>query len=351
MSDSFRDLEMPARGGRRNAVLMATVSTFETMGENLSEPTRHELRQFADLFVPLFQGADPDARRTAAAALSRARHVPEAVRRVIVDQPIDVAAPFLVNAGSLDDDALTAVIETHGPAHARAVARRAELSPRLVEALLATGDGTVRRTLTLRGLATAPDPAPAHEPAVLDRDEKLREKLRAMVAQSPAKAPERRPSQPSRRIAPDIEERLLRHVRQGEPLYFATALADALGSGFDLAERIMLDVSGRQLAETLVALGMRYTTIVVALEGLFPYLAEGSGEARRSLRLVRGCEFATCLAKVAAWLRADADMMPKPARRPVIEERQYLPAARARDAAPRPAGDNKAAAAPSLRRA
>lgn len=70
---------------------MATVSSFE----NLSHPTRSELRQFAELFMPLFQASSDEAKRQAVAALSQCENMPAAVALFIGNQPIEIAAPFL----------------------------------------------------------------------------------------------------------------------------------------------------------------------------------------------------------------------------------------------------------------
>lgn len=304
MSDRFRDLEMTPRAGRKNAVLLATVSSFES----IEKPTGREKRQFSDLFVPLFAAADPEARRTAAAALSRHADVPEAVWRAIAEQPADIAAPFLVHTSVLDDATLCDMLRDH-PEHARALARRASLSRPLVECLVSLGDPGIRRTLSVRKLLPSAEPGGTYSGAAkLEREEQLRSRLRMLARQDTPRS-EDHTGFPVR-IAHDIEARLLRHARQAEPEYFATALADALSSSFALAERIMLDVSGRQLAQTLVALGMRYTTITVVLEALFPHLAAGSGENRKSLALLRECFLAECIDRIAAWQRADAETAP-----------------------------------------
>lgn len=275
----------------------------------MTRPTRHDLQQFSDLFLPLFEVASVDARRMAAAALSHCAHTPPAVARVIVEQPIAVAAPFLVHAPVLDEDTLLDVVRQFGAGHARAVARRHDLPAGVVGALAALKEPAVTRALVLRKLideeANTDSSFPAvDQPSSGDDAFALREKLRAMVTRDSSPASPTGVTLP-RRVAPDVEERLIRHARESEPVYFTTALADALGSSYQLAERIMLDVSGRQLSETLVALGLRYTIIVVALERFFPHLARGEADARRSLQLLRSCAYTECIERVSAWLRAD----------------------------------------------
>ena len=301
VSDRFRDLELSGRAGRKDAVLLATVSSFEA----IAKPSRRDLKQFADLFVPLFDTVSDEARRTAAASLSRAGTVPPAVSRLILDQPIDVAAPYLVHSVSLDDQAIISAIDRHGLGHARAAARRKSVSRALRAALAAFSDPIIERALSLRAGTSRQEPAAAipSEDARRFREDDIRNKLRSMVMRNrPEIAPP--PALPAR-IAPDVEARLIRHVADGDTVYFATALADALASRFELAERIMMDVSGAQLAQTLVALGLRYTTIVAALERFFPHLAEGDKADRPSLTLLRSCSFVECVDRVTAWQRAD----------------------------------------------
>jgi uncharacterized protein (DUF2336 family) len=302
VSDRFRDLELSGRAGRKDAVLLATVASFEAM----PDPSKRDLKQFADLFVPLFEAASEEAKRTAAAALSRAPIMPEAASRLILDQPVGIAAPFIVHSSAIDESMLIEAVQKHGVAHARAAARRRSVSPQLLAALSAIAHPAVKRTLSLRGTSAAAAEPASRTPSAVERqarEEDIRNKLRSIVMRNTPDYADP-PILPAR-IAPDVESRLIRHVEEGDTIYFATALADALASRFDLAERIMMDVSGAQLAQTLVALGLRYTMIIAALERFFPHLADGQDGERRSLQLLRSCSFVECVEKVMAWQRAD----------------------------------------------
>lgn len=329
MSDRFRDLEKPDASGRKDTLLLAAVSSFE----GAVRPRQTDIKQFADLFVPLFLAASDDARRMASAALSRCVNVPRSVSELIISQPVAVAAPFLVHSRDLSDEQIVALIDRLGNdpsagGHARAIARREPLSQPLVDRLLRLGHPAVTRVLTLRNLTATEQLAPVAEVASDTADdvlpsaaleEKLRSQLKALamrrsqpapVAHAPSsKATVARAVAPADhlgRIDPEIEMRLIRHAERAEAKYFTTALADALSSSFGLAERIMLDVSGRQLAETLVALGLRYTLIVVALERFFPHLAVTDRDGiRRSLAILRTCSFVECVDRIRTWLRAD----------------------------------------------
>ncbi|WP_425306237.1 DUF2336 domain-containing protein [Ciceribacter thiooxidans] len=111
---------------------MATVTSFE----NVRHPRKSELRQFAELFAPLFQASSEEARRQAVAALSQNPNVPPAVALFIASQPIAIAAPFLASSPCLSDDLLIMIARTQGAAHARAIVRRQSLSPTVIDALV-----------------------------------------------------------------------------------------------------------------------------------------------------------------------------------------------------------------------
>jgi uncharacterized protein (DUF2336 family) len=111
---------------------MATVSSFE----GLQPPTRSELRQFAELFTPLFVASSDEAKRQAVAALSQCPEIPQAVALFIGCQPIAIAASFLTSSPSIDDDTLIAVARMQGIDHMRAIVSRDSLSPRVIDVLV-----------------------------------------------------------------------------------------------------------------------------------------------------------------------------------------------------------------------
>lgn len=110
---------------KKDVVLMATVTNFE----NVSHPSKTDLRQFAELFMPLFNASTEEAKREAIAALSQHPSVPSAVAFFIACQPISLAAPFLIASKCLTDETLITIARTQGAAHARAIVRREDLSP------------------------------------------------------------------------------------------------------------------------------------------------------------------------------------------------------------------------------
>ena len=343
MSNSFRDLEQPDGARRKDAVLMAAISGLEC----LDHPTRQDLARFSRLFLPLYRTASPEARRTASATLSRLPRVPDDVAEMLINEPIAVAAPFIVHYPLLNEASLTRAVMRHGAPHARAAARRSDLSPQAIAKLQELRDPSVDGLLVLRGLipdssATAPAqplsrPVSGTRPVVdappLDPSEHLREKLRAMVTASRAeKAAGSKSSAPpaaastgtsatpgfsndasksattaARKRVGDVRlAQLARHAKTDQESWFATALADAMGASFALAERIMMDLSGRQLATALIGLGAPESTIKSALESFFPHLARPSERHTLATDLIEELDSESCAARLQAWQRADS---------------------------------------------
>jgi uncharacterized protein (DUF2336 family) len=135
--DRFRELEKPHSMRKRDVVLMATVTSFES----LPQPTRSDLRQFAELFRPLYENSSEEARRQAVAALTQCKQLPDAVCYFIGSLPINIAAVFLSRSKAITDQTLIDIARSQGEAHARAIATRDELSPAVVDTLTALHDG------------------------------------------------------------------------------------------------------------------------------------------------------------------------------------------------------------------
>ena len=279
---------------------MASVSSFE----NLRHPAKSELRQFAELFEPLFKASSEEAKRQAVAALSQCPHVPEALALFIGSQPISIAAPFLTCSRALTDQALITIARTQGPAHAAAITRRENLSPMVVDALVG-----VRRELAKPAAAPAsPAPAPAIDEsvgqaaAIRAREEELRQTLRGLARRADPPASDRL----GLRSLSEMQEALLvRFARSHDADHFAVALADALSASHWLAERIMLDISGQQLATTLISLGLNDEDSAFVLTHFYPHLAEVAGRRTRAQILLSTLDPSECDARVEAWRRAD----------------------------------------------
>ena len=304
---------------KKDVVLMAMVSSFE----GLAHPTRSELRQFAELFTPLFQASSEEARRQAVAALSQCAVIPQAVALFIGNLPISVAAPFLTVSQAISDDTLIMIARTQGTAHIRAIVCRDNLSPKVIDALVALRQATARPSpadLPLPAAeaeaeeAQAPAPvfAPvATEPPAVDPDfaerlaneEAMRQKIRGLANHLGRDDGDRL----GLRTISDIQEALLvRFARSREASHFASTLTDALSASRWLAERIMLDLSGQQLATTLVSLGMGFLDSVFVLEKLYPHLSEAQHSVTRAWMVLDALDPEECHERVEAWRRADS---------------------------------------------
>lgn len=296
MSDGFRDLEGPPLTRTKDVVLMATVSSFEAM----PHPGRHDVRQFSELFEPVFRASSLEAQRNAAAALARSPHVPRSVAWFLATQPIAVAALFLGASPTLDDDLLIAAARLKGRDHAKAIAARPNLSVKVVDALVALHQGLPERAVGARSEADAPSQTTGD--TRLAREETLRRTLKSLVARDALTRDEE-----SEDAAAEREEALLmRFARLREAKAFSRMLSHCLGSSVWLTNRIMLDLSGLQLATALKALGLHDGETRFALTQFYPHLAGGDIEGARADSVVAGLDAEECAERVGVWIRADA---------------------------------------------
>lgn len=299
---------------KKDVVLMATVTSFE----DLKHPTKHELKQFAELFRPLYSASTDEARRQAVAALSQNPNIPPSVAFFIASQSISIAAPFIASSPCLDDEMLISIARMQGADHAKAIVRRPDLSPEVVDALVSMRHAKARAeapaTKAAHDLAPAKtEEAPAAASALAGtllsaadqaaaREEALRQKIKQLAAMQQRPSADRL----GLRATTDVQEALLvRFARARDADAFATCLADTLSSSRWLAERIMMDISGQQLATTLKALGMAQEESFFILERLYGHLKEMVGDVARSEILWASLDEHECIRRLEAWCRAD----------------------------------------------
>ncbi|WP_454892322.1 DUF2336 domain-containing protein [Agrobacterium vacciniicorymbosi] len=280
-------------------VLMATVSSFE----GLSHPSKSELRQFAELFMPLFTASTPEAKREAVAALSQNPNVPSAVAFFIASQPIGLSAPFLVSSKALNDDTLIAIARTQGGAHARTIVRRDDLSPTVIDALVGLRHSRHAPTRpSEQDTAALPAQSPSMQKTIADREEDLRRQLRTMARQL------NRPHSDNlgaRRLT-DVQEALLvRFARERNARQFSMALSDSLSASHWLSERVMLDISGQQLATTMTGLGMDFADAAFVLECFYPHLKVRDGDMTKAEAMLEKLDPGQCEDRIENWRRAD----------------------------------------------
>ncbi len=306
---------------KKDVVLMATVTNFE----GVARPSKSDLRQFAELFMPLFNASTDEAKREAIAALSQHPMIPSAVAFFIASQPIALAAPFLISSKCLDDDTLITIARTQGAAHARAIVRRDDLSPTVIDALVGLRHKrdvtrqTSDNTLPVEEPATTVTEADIEKQVVSDLEEQMRRQIRDMARHL------NRPEHDVlglRRLTEVQEALLIRFARERDARQFAIALADSLSSSYWLSERIMLDISGSQLATTLTGLGMEFSEAAFVLQCFYPHLAAAEGDMSRAEALIDRLDIVECEERVENWRRADSYTHSQRG------ERQFTPAPR-----------------------
>ena len=324
MSEQFRELERPAGARNKDVVLMATVTNFQA----LSFPGKSELRQFAELFQPLFASSSMEARREAVAALSQSPRLPLSVAAFIASQPISIAAPFLASSPALSDDMLIMIARTQGADHARAIVKRERLSPTVIDALVSLRHALPPRPEKAKTVAAKAAPLPSATPSSFDkaiadlqmrdlpgavaveeslaegtaREEALRQTIKRMARQQ---RPPREDRLGRRQATPVQTALLVRFARQHDGGLFATTLADMLSSSRWLAERILLDISGRQLATTLAGVAMEDRDAIFILEHIYPHLARSENGASRAENILFGMDPDQAEARIDSWIRAD----------------------------------------------
>lgn len=343
VSEQFRELEKPAGARNKDVVLMATVTSFQA----LSFPGKSELRQFAELFQPLFAGSSVEARREAVAALSQSPSLPLSIAAFIASQPIAIAAPFLAASPALSDDMLIMIARTQGADHARAIVKRERLSPTVIDALVSLRHALPPRPEKTRTDAAKAAPQEPAKPSSFDRvmtdltmadlpgarpgaivatgttvakvepetseakpgdhanharEEALRQTIKRMAYQQRPAASDRL----GRRQATPLQTALLvRFARAHDGGFFATTLADLLSASRWLAERILLDISGRQLATTLSGVAMDDREAIFVLEHIYPHLARRENGESRAEHLFFSIDPDQAEARIDSWIRAD----------------------------------------------
>jgi len=82
-------------------------------------------------------------------------------------------------------------------------------------------------------------------------------------------------------------------------------MKDVLRCDVWLIERVLMDLSGTQLATTLLALGLRFEDSSLILRSFYPHLDELDNKQHRSITLLASLDVSECRERLSAWLRAD----------------------------------------------
>ncbi|WP_136658593.1 hypothetical protein [Nitratireductor sp. XY-223] len=337
--DRFRDLERAGRAGRKDAALLAAISGFEA----LKHPTSQDLRQFSNLFAGLFELTREDTRRTAAAALSKIRHLPQDVVLKVADQPIRISAPFLAISPCLNDQLLLQILARNDIVHARAISRRETLSPLLISALSSLDDAAVSRSLRLRHAAkdgAATGLMASREAARRYNEDVLRNRIKDLALRR-INTGQQHSGAEIQTGRPDLRK-LIQAAEACLPVRFSQMLSRALCAQPSLAERIMLDLSGRQLAMALRALNMADEDIRRVLVAIFPQLRREVDGTQQASLLVEATDRKDSMERVMAWVRANplAASEQRVHYQPQTQSREERPASNDRGV-PQPAAETK----------
>lgn len=96
-----------------------------------------------------------------------------------------------------------------------------------------------------------------------------------------------------------------KHVNNNHVGYFTTALADAIGGSYSLAERIMSDMTGRQLSMTFNAIFAPEDMCIEALNKFFPHVSMMEGTKEGAQTMLKNWHHTPSQEKLITWLRAD----------------------------------------------
>lgn len=232
----FRALENGARGHKADDLLAAAISAF-TM---TPRPSGQEKQQFNDLVIPLLSQASVRARRHAAAVLSESDLAPKELIFALANDLVEIAAPILLRSPLLEPTDLIELIDSRGLGHARVIARREDDDADLLARLHSFDDEIIDGSLADRwqNQPAAPTPDQARPSGI----ERTRETLRELMTGR---------REPGEDASPMLANKLIDAALLDDGAFFQTALADALGIGFDRCGTIV----GKMLrADFIVAL-------------------------------------------------------------------------------------------------
>ncbi len=259
-SVAFRTIETSGAHSRSEQLFRAAISAYSS----LTRPSKAETAQFRELALALFDKVPDDTKRFAAAALSDSNAAPAELILRLANEPAETSAPVLARSPLLRPGDFVQLVEKHGAAHARALSRRQDIDP-AIKALL---ELIVDRSLRTRELGTDEDAVDTSVPRPGAAAEAVRERLRAAVAGDAGREPAKRPSVTAPRGV--LIARLRSTALSGEPALFQTALADALGTDYAAAGRIIGSPGYSGLLTALRGLGMRTESAFLVVAAVYP---------------------------------------------------------------------------------
>lgn len=239
----------------------------------LTRPSRREIAQLEDLTLPLFDNVSVESRRYVAAALSECEYAPAALVRRLCEEPVDIAAPLLIRSRALGDIDLIALIGRHGLPHARAIARRKDLNPTIVQLIKVLEKPTLVRVrppeAVVKPEAESAEAAPV-EPFRQETSgaaaENARQRLRSMMRTDAVSEG----AAANAFVGPSTYARLRETALTGNAAFFQTALADALEIDFSTARSLTESSTYASLLAALRALDLSEDRAFLITVAVYP---------------------------------------------------------------------------------
>ncbi|MFZ2101677.1 MAG: DUF2336 domain-containing protein, partial [Oricola sp.] len=227
-------------------------------------PLREDVLRLVDLVMPQLALIGDGSRRQIAAALATSDFAPKTLLLALCDFPLAVCSPILTRSALLNDAELLAIISQHGEEHARAIARRTQLSIPVISALRSLKSEAVDRGLDLR--KRLDDGLPSEQAQSFEHFKSL---MHGDIAQHA------RPV-----VAVDFDE-LVSLARDPNPMLFRTAVADALAITIASAAALCANPTSRNLVYMLRFIGTPFEHAFRIFTALAPDLADEPSVARR----------------------------------------------------------------------
>lgn len=214
----------------------------------------------------------PETQRSVISAFAPIKALPPKLVAYFCHEAIEpVAAPFIVHAKTVTEPVCVAIIARHrSGGRVRAVARRADLSKRTLDALRDLHDPAIDRAIELRQHALRD--VGAEEPV----SDTTAVPLSSLVAMAEL-------------------------ATNGETPLFATALADATGLSMESATALCDDPTSRNLLFALRSIGFDTELGLAVFEGLAGTAASVDGAAERFRSVYQAIGADEAAAKVRAW--------------------------------------------------
>lgn len=364
-SEGFSRFASLPPADRSATVLQAAVDLFAHGPEH----RRDDLALFEDLFLSVYADTAPAERLAVARKLAARPDLPPAVAAAIGMDEIGVAAEILAVSPALADIDLIRIACHRGPAHRREIARRPNLGPGVLTALLHDPEPDVIEALadnptadlSPRQIADLETRA-GHDAALIGRltsrlpagaapiDVFLRgdaETRWSALATAQAEAALRQMESRGRHEAPpeaaEIGEQMLGAAIAGDTAGLGSWLSVALTLDPRTAARIAEDAGGEAMLTALAALGIDRTTAT----GILLHQGVRHGRTYRDMKHLEA------LADAIGWRGAQAviDRWRGGPARPVEAVRQVEPTAERRELAVAPAARRLVARSTEVRRA